>query len=130
MHLLILWTSILFTEDEERMHPLFAHRKRLITGSVVALAVVALVVAGFASARLVLASGSADAKPNLIKLSTDPFTNAGTQHQTQVEPSTFAFGNTIVAAFQSGRGYTAGSSDIGWATSNDKGKIWKNGFLP
>jgi hypothetical protein len=113
------------------MHPLLTHRKRLITGSVVALAIGALIIAGFASARLVLASNAATAaKPKLIQLSTDPYTNAGTQHQTQVEPDTFAFGNTIVATFQSGRGYTAGSSNIGWATSTDKGKTWTSGFLP
>jgi hypothetical protein len=116
---------------EEHMHPLFAQHKRLFTGSLVAVAISALVVAGLASARLVLASGvSPAATPKLIQLSTDPYMNAGTQHQTEVEPGTLAFGNTIVVAFQAGRGYTAGSSNIGWATSSDSGKTWKQGFLP
>jgi hypothetical protein len=51
-------------------------------------------------------------------------------HQTQVEADTFASGSTIVTAFQSGRFYDGGSSDIGWATSVDAGGTWTHGFLP
>src|SRR2546430_6571847 len=33
-------------------------------------------------------------------------------------------------AFQSGRFFDGGSSDIGWATSTDNGANWTNGFFP
>jgi hypothetical protein len=66
----------------------------------------------------------------LTQVSTDPFTNTNSQHQTEVEPDTFQFGSTIVAAFQTGRISGGGSSDIGWATSNDNGVSWTHGFLP
>jgi hypothetical protein len=35
-----------------------------------------------------------------------------------------------VSAFQSGRFFSGGASDIGWATSTDGGTKWRNGFLP
>jgi hypothetical protein len=66
----------------------------------------------------------------LVKLSTDAFTNSTSQHATEVEPDSFSFGSTIVAAFQVGRISTGGSSDIGFATSTDSGATWTNGFLP
>ncbi len=66
----------------------------------------------------------------LIKLSTDPFTNATSSHATEVEPDSFSFGSTIVAAFQVGRIAGGGSSDIGFAVSTDAGASWQNGFLP
>ena len=73
----------------------------------------------------------ATAGPALAKrVSTDPFTNTDSQHATEVEPDTFAFGSTVVGAFQTGRFFDGGSSDIGWATSQDKGKTWAHGFLP
>src|SRR5947207_6622585 len=55
----------------------------------------------------------------LVKLSSDPFTNASSQHATEVEPDTFAFGPTIVSAFQVGRIHDGGGADIGFATSSD-----------
>jgi len=66
----------------------------------------------------------------LTKLSTDTFSNTQSQHATEVEPSAFAFGSTIVTAFQVGRIFQGGSSDIGFASSTDGGATWKNGFLP
>lgn len=66
----------------------------------------------------------------LIKLSTDTFTNTTSQHATEVEPGAFAFGSTIVTAFQVGRIFGGGGADIGFATSTDGGATWKNGFLP
>lgn len=66
----------------------------------------------------------------LVHLSSDPYVNKSSQHKTEVEPDTYAFGSTIVTAFQAGRFYAGGgSSNIGWATSTDKGATWKNGFL-
>jgi hypothetical protein len=65
----------------------------------------------------------------VLQVSSDPFTNATSQHRTQVEPDSFSFGSTIVAAFQSGRFFDGGASDIGWATSTDGGGHWSKGFL-
>lgn len=65
----------------------------------------------------------------LLPLSSDPFTNILSQHQTEVEPDAFSFGSTIVTAFQVGRFYDGGSSTIGWATSQDSGANWTHGFL-
>lgn len=70
------------------------------------------------------------AAEQLTRISIDPFTNPDSQHKTQVEPDTFAFGNTVVSAFQSGRFFNGGASDIGWATSTNGGQTWTHGFLP
>ena len=66
----------------------------------------------------------------LTQLSTDTFTNPGSQHATEVEASAFAFGLTIVSAFQVGRIFGGGASDIGFATSSNAGDQWISGFLP
>jgi hypothetical protein len=66
----------------------------------------------------------------LTRVSTDPFTNSGSQHATEVEPDIFASGRTIVGAYQAGRFVTGGSSDIGWATSANGGRTWQHGMLP
>ncbi len=63
-----------------------------------------------------------------LQLSSDPYSNG--QYQTQVEPGAYAFGSTIVTAFQNGRFSDEGSANIGWATSNDGGMTWKSGYLP
>ncbi|WP_323746964.1 hypothetical protein [Catenulispora pinisilvae] len=68
--------------------------------------------------------------PTLQKVSTDPYTDTDAQHATEVEPDTFAYGNTVVAAYQVGRVNGGGSSNLGWATSTDGGTTWTNGFLP
>jgi hypothetical protein len=67
---------------------------------------------------------------NLFQLSQDPFANPQSQHQTEVEPGAFAFGNTIVTAFQVARISGGGGADIGFATSKDGGQTWTNGLLP
>jgi hypothetical protein len=69
-------------------------------------------------------------KVTLTRVSTDPFTNSGSQHATEVEPDIFAFGHTIVGAYQAGRFFDGGASDIGWATSTDGGTSWRHGMLP
>jgi hypothetical protein len=64
-------------------------------------------------------------------ISEDPYTNGSSQHKTQVEPDSFAFGNTIVSVSQSGRFVNGGgSSNIVYATSQDAGKHWTTGGLP
>src|SRR5437870_843427 len=66
----------------------------------------------------------------LLQLSSDPYTNSTSQHKTEVEPDTFAFGSTIVSAFQVGRFFDGGASNIGFATSTNGGKSFTPGFLP
>lgn len=73
------------------------------------------------------------ASPNSVtttQISSDPYKNTDSQHMTELEPDTFAFGKTIVSAFQVGRFYNGGASNAGWATSTDAGKTWTHGFLP
>src|SRR6266568_3667145 len=68
--------------------------------------------------------------PPLKQLSSHTYKNNTSQHKTEVEPDTFSFGSTIVAAFQASRFANLGGSDnIGWATSTDNGTTWKRGFL-
>ncbi|MBD0330625.1 MAG: exo-alpha-sialidase [Thermoleophilia bacterium] len=63
-------------------------------------------------------------------ISRDPYRNADSQHETQVEPDSFGWRSTIVSAFQTGRFTSGGASNIGWATSRDGGRSWRSGFLP
>ncbi|MCW2884506.1 MAG: hypothetical protein QOE54_4631 [Streptosporangiaceae bacterium] len=86
--------------------------------------------AAIAFAALVFGSGQALANVALTQVSSDPFTNSTSQHKTQVEPDTFSFGNTIVSAFQTGRFFDGGASDICFATSTNNGSSWTNGCLP
>ena len=81
----------------------------------------------FAHASL---TGARAAGGPLTQISSDPFANPDSQHKTEVEPDTFAFGNTIVSAFQQGRFFNGGASDIGFATSIDGGDTWMHGSLP
>lgn len=73
---------------------------------------------------------AADCEVVTVRVSHDPYRNAGSQHQTQVEPDSFAFGSTIVTTFQSGRFFDGGASNIGFSTSTNQGRTWKAGFLP
>ncbi|MFC5187227.1 sialidase family protein [Actinomadura harenae] len=82
------------------------------------------------AAALLLGGGPALANVALTQVSADPFTNSTSQHRTQVEPDTFAYGGTIVSAFQTGRFFDGGSSDICFSTSSDSGATWTNGCLP
>jgi hypothetical protein len=72
----------------------------------------------------------AAAAGTLIRLSTDPYTNPKSQHQTELEPDSLSSGSTIVSAVQVGRFFNGGASNIGFATSHDAGRTWKHGFLP
>ncbi len=64
------------------------------------------------------------------RLSVDPYTNPDSQHETAVEPDSFSFGSTVVAAFQVGRRAGGASSNIGTAVSTDAGRTWQRSFLP
>jgi BNR repeat protein len=90
----------------------------------------AILVIGAAAAILLVAQGTALASIKLVQLSSDPFTNATSQHRTEVEPDTFASGSTLVSAFQVGRFFGGGASDIGFATSTNGGTSFTSGFLP
>src|SRR5450759_4929876 len=85
--------------------------------------------------RLILAAGVvftafAQAQVCLTQLSEDTFTDTPSQHDTEVEPSTFSYGSTIVSAFQVARIHDGGGADIGFATSTNGGVTWTNGYLP
>lgn len=67
---------------------------------------------------------------SLTRLSQDTFTNSTSQHATEVEPGMYAFGSTMVTAFQVGRISSGGGADIGFATSTDAGTTWSSGYLP
>jgi hypothetical protein len=67
----------------------------------------------------------------LTQVSADPFTNTTSQHATEVEPDTFANGSTVVAAYQVGRFFDGGASDIGYARSGNRGATWStSSFVP
>ena len=66
----------------------------------------------------------------LVQLSSDPYTNPTSQHATEVEPDTLSSGSTFVSAFQVGRFFDGGGSNIGFATSTNGGKSFTSGFLP
>src|SRR5437868_2023879 len=75
-------------------------------------------------------AGVAGANVALTRVSSDPYTNATSQHATEVEPDTFADHGTVVAAFQVGRFFNGGASDIGVVRSGDGGATWDApGFL-
>src|SRR5215471_1531396 len=65
-----------------------------------------------------------------LQIGSDPFTNPGSQHLTEVEPQVYAYGSTIVATYQQGRTFEGGSSDVGFSTSTDSGLTWQEGSLP
>jgi hypothetical protein len=66
----------------------------------------------------------------LLQISSDPYTNTTSQHATEVEPDTLSSGSTIVSAFQVGRFFDGGGSNIGFATSTNSGSTFTSGFLP
>jgi len=61
--------------------------------------------------------------------SQDPYRGGPSQHETEVEPDSFANGKTIVSVFQVGRIFDGGARNIGFAISGDSGRSWKRGFL-
>ena len=88
------------------------------TAALLALSVTAL--GGPAHAATPAASAT-PAATGLVQVSSDPYTDSQAQHATEVEPDTFAFGTTVVSAFQVGRVFGGGASNIGWARSTDGG---------
>jgi hypothetical protein len=83
-----------------------------------------------AAVGLLVAAGTAGANVALTQVSSDPYTNATSQHATEVEPDTFADHGTVVSVFQVGRFFNGGGSDIGVVRSGDGGATWDApGFL-
>ena len=75
----------------------------------------------------------ASAQTGLARISTDNLTNSDSVHKTEVEPDSFAWGNTIVSAFHVARRPGSigwGSGDVGFSTSTNGGVTWKFGDLP
>jgi len=101
---------------------IFSRSRRL---TYIALILTLILSSALSAAVFVFAAGSSP-----VQLSSDPYTNTTSQHQTEVEPDSFSNGSTIVTATQVGRFSDGGASNIGWATSTDNGITWKNGFLP
>jgi BNR repeat-like domain len=87
-----------------------------------ALAAVALV------SSLIVASPAEAA--TLVPIGIDGYTNADSSHATQVEPDSFAFGNVVVSAAQTGRYFDGGSSNINVSVSTDAGATWFERALP
>jgi hypothetical protein len=73
---------------------------------------------------------SANAQNSLVQISVDSFHNSSSQHKSEVEPDTYSWGSTMVAAFQVARISSGGGADLGFATSTDGGKTWVHGSLP
>src|SRR5919108_3322940 len=88
-----------------------------------------LVVSVVALATVVVSTVSA-ASVLARPIGSDPYTNTSSQHKTQVEPDSFGYSSTIIAAFQTGRFFDGGASNIAWATSTDAGRHWTTGVLP
>ena len=85
------------------------------------------------TAALAAGAPAQAALPGVSEISSDPFAPDSlptASHATEVEPDTFAWGSTVVSAFQTGRVFNGGGSDIGWATSTNGGVSWVHGFLP
>src|SRR2546423_7108263 len=82
-----------------------------------------------ATAALVLAL-SAPANVAVTIIAIAPFTNSTSQHKTIVEPDTYSFNSTIVAAAQWGRFTDGGASDIGVSVSTNDGASWTAQALP
>src|SRR5437879_6024856 len=87
--------SVMGSRSSIRPRPAGRRRARSVRAAVVLLAAPA--------AALLLGATTAFANVALTQVSTDPYTDTQAQHHTEVEPDTFAFGSTVVSAFQVGR---------------------------
>jgi hypothetical protein len=66
----------------------------------------------------------------LVRIASDRTARAAAQHATIAEPHAHVFGRTIVTVFQAGRFRDGGAAAVGWATSQDGGRSWRDGLLP
>jgi BNR repeat-like domain len=94
------------------------------------------VAASTALLAVTLFPSGASAALTAVPIGTDPFTQATckasttTNHHANVEPDSFSYGSTVVAAYQVGRVYDGGACAIGFSTSTDNGTTWTSGLLP
>ncbi|HTZ98431.1 MAG TPA: sialidase family protein [Terriglobales bacterium] len=82
---------------------------------------------------LLVTSALAQTTYTLEQISIDKFHNSDSVHRTEVEPDSFAWGSTVVAAYHVARRPGSigwGSADIGFSTSTDGGKTGTYGYLP
>src|SRR2546423_12712021 len=84
---------------------------------------------GLAVTVALVLSLAAGATIPVLKIATDPFTNASSQHKTVVEPDSYFFGSTGVAAAQSGRFTDGGAFGIVFARSVDNGASYTSRTL-
>jgi len=64
------------------------------------------------------------------RLSRDRYANPESQHESQAEPDSFTIGATTVTTFQVGRMDRGAATNLGFATSKDGGRTWREGLLP
>jgi len=80
----------------------------------------------------VLSNAGAARPPSLLMrhVARDTTTTLGFQHATAVEPAIAAGpGGTLVTAYQVGRSFGRGAAAIGFSTSRDGGKSWRQGLF-
>jgi hypothetical protein len=87
------------------------------------------VLVGLALALVAAATAWAVPHPP-VQISSDTYTNPESQHATQPEPDSYAWGNTIVTVVQTGRFFDGGASNVAWSTSTNGGATWTTGNLP
>ena len=75
-------------------------------------------------------SVQADCEVVSRRIHRDRHTDAASQHESEVEPDSLTVGQTTVAVFQVGRNRAGGAASIGFATSRDAGRTWREGILP
>jgi BNR repeat-like domain len=103
--------------------PIFA--RRTTTCSSILLPLLAILTLALWAAPALAKQGG-----TVVRVSADPYSDPAGQHATEVEPDSFATKSTVVGAFQVGRTFAGGASNIGWATVQNGGKATENGFLP
>ena len=64
------------------------------------------------------------------RLHRDRTGNPAAQHESEVEPDSQTVGATTVAVFQVGRIREGAAATIGFSTSKDGGRTWREGLLP
>jgi hypothetical protein len=96
-------------------------------------ALLALLAGAALVAALTTPAPARAAQPGVSQISSDPYTPANApsgEHRSEVEPDSFAYGSSVVSAYQVGRVFNGGATDIGFSRSGNGGASWTHGFLP